>query len=242
MTCSNCAQRVSEALQAVPGVIGAEADAASGRAVVTWSSASAPNIDALLHAVERAGYKATLNETTDAHDHSHVDAWKLNLIVGGALTLPLMLGEWVFHLGHANWFLWLSFVQAGIVQLVCGARFYRGAWQQAKVGASNMDTLVALGTTTAFGYSVWQLFTGATGHLFFMEAAATITLISLGHWLEGRISKTPRARCAACWILRRKPRIDSTTKVTNRLCPSLNCARTTAFCSAPATAYRPIAM
>ncbi len=189
MTCSNCAQRVSEALQAVPGVIGAEADAASGRAVVTWSAASAPNIDALLHAVERAGYKATLNETTDAHDHSHVDAWKLNLIVGGALTLPLMLGEWVFHLGHANWFLWLSFVQAGIVQLVCGARFYRGAWQQAKVGASNMDTLVALGTTTAFGYSVWQLFTGATGHLFFMEAAATITLISLGHWLEGRISK-----------------------------------------------------
>ena len=51
-----------------------------------------------------------------------------------------------------------------------------------------MDTLVALGSTTAFGYSAWALLTGAGGHLYFMEAAAIITLISLGHWLEARVS------------------------------------------------------
>ena len=51
-----------------------------------------------------------------------------------------------------------------------------------------MDTLVALGSTTAFGYSVWALFSGAPGHLYFMESAAIITLVSLGHWFEARAS------------------------------------------------------
>jgi Cu+-exporting ATPase len=69
---------------------------------------------------------------------------------------------------------------------LCGAKFYLGAWRQLKVGESNMDTLVALGSTTAFGYSAWALFTGAPGHLYFMESAAIITLISLGHWVEAR--------------------------------------------------------
>ena len=72
--------------------------------------------------------------------------------------------------------------------MVAGARFYRGAWLQAKVGNSNMDTLVALGSTTAFPYSAWALFSAAGGHLYFMEAAAIITLISVGHWLESRVS------------------------------------------------------
>ncbi|MEI9962060.1 MAG: hypothetical protein WDM76_13290 [Limisphaerales bacterium] len=59
---------------------------------------------------------------------------------------------------------------------------------QLKVGSSNMDTLVALGSTTAFGYSTWALLSGAGGHLYFMEAAAIITLISVGHWVEARVS------------------------------------------------------
>src|SRR5206468_10983439 len=59
--------------------------------------------------------------------------------------------------------------------------------------SSNMDTLVALGSTTAYGYSVWALFTGSVGHLYFMEAAAIITLISIGHWFEARVSKQARS-------------------------------------------------
>ena len=75
-----------------------------------------------------------------------------------------------------------------MVQVFCGAQFYRGAWNQLKIGASNMDTLVALGSTTAFGYSAWALLAGVGGHVYFMEAAAIITLISLGHWMEARVS------------------------------------------------------
>jgi Cu+-exporting ATPase len=75
-----------------------------------------------------------------------------------------------------------------VVQVFSGARFYRGAWRQLKVRSSNMDTLVALGSTTAFGYSVWALFSGLPGHVYFMESASIITLVSVGHWLESRVS------------------------------------------------------
>ena len=86
------------------------------------------------------------------------------------------------------WFQWLSFALAGAVQIFAGGKFYRGAWNQLKIGSSNMDTLVALGSTTAFGYSAWALLGGMGGHVYFMEAAAIITLISFGHWLEARVS------------------------------------------------------
>jgi Cu+-exporting ATPase len=86
----------------------------------------------------------------------------------------------------ARWFQWCSLALAGAVQVLAGAPFYRGAWGQLKAGRSNMDTLVALGSTTAFAYSAWALLSRAGVHVYFMEAAAIITLISLGHWLESR--------------------------------------------------------
>src|SRR5689334_8588612 len=99
-----------------------------------------------------------------------------------------MLGEWLFGLETTLWFQWVSFVIASIVQIFAGSPFYRGAWSQLKVGSSNMDTLVALGSTTAFAYSGWALLSGHGGHIYFMEAAAIITLISAGHWMESRVS------------------------------------------------------
>ena len=87
-----------------------------------------------------------------------------------------MLGEWGLGLAMERWFQWLAFALAGVVQVFCGAQFYRGAWRQLKVGDSNMDTLVALGSSTAFGYSVWALLSGQGGHVYFMEATAIITL------------------------------------------------------------------
>src|SRR5258708_37860818 len=75
-----------------------------------------------------------------------------------------------------------------MVQVFAGARFYRGAWSQLKVRSSNMDTLVALGSTAAFGYSTWALLSGQGGHLYFMEAASIINLVSVGHWLGSPVS------------------------------------------------------
>ncbi len=161
----------------------------ANQASVRWASGAEQNVPAVIRAVEEAGYQASMAQAP-AHEHGEhkPGAWQLNLWVGVLGTALLMFGEWVLGLGMTPWFQWGSLAVAGIVQVVAGAQFYRGAWSQLKVGRSNMDTLVALGSTTAFAYSTWALFSGLGGHVYFMEAAAIITLISLGHWLESRVS------------------------------------------------------
>ena len=189
MTCSNCARHVAEAIQAVPGVGSATIRLEANRASVRWAAGAEQNVPAVIHAVVEAGYGANVLEgRASERNESMLGGWQLNLWVGALGTVPLMLGEWVFGLGMTRWFQWCSFALAGAVQILAGARFYRGAWGQLKAGRSNMDTLVALGSTTAFAYSTWALFNGPGGHVYFMEAAAIITLISLGHWLESRAS------------------------------------------------------
>ena len=189
MTCGNCARHVTEALQSVAGVHSANVSLDSKRALVRWSAGSIHNAPGLLEALERAGYEAEIVEAGHAHGGGErkLAGWEYNLWIGVLGTAPLMLGEWAFGLGTERWFRWLSFAIAAVVQVFAGAQFYRGAWKQLKSGSSNMDTLVALGSTTAFAYSVWALLSGAAGHLYFMESASIITLISLGHWLESRV-------------------------------------------------------
>jgi len=188
MTCNNCARKVTDAIQAVPGVQSVMVNIETQRASVRWKSDALAAADRLVSAATAAGYTAKLLEPTNVGAAETQRNWHLNLWIGGIVTAILMLGEWGFHLGMNGWFAWFSFALAGAVQVFCGAQFYRGAWRQLKVGSSNMDTLVALGSTTAFGYSVWALLGGRGGHLYFMEAAAIITLISVGHWVEARVS------------------------------------------------------
>jgi Cu+-exporting ATPase len=200
MSCQNCARHVTDAIQSVPGVRSASVSLEAGRATVRWNADAAQNVPAITEAVKKTGYEAKEIQTdTSAGCETKHKNWQLNLWLGVAVTTVLMMGEWVFDLGLKPWFAWFSFMLASTVQIFAGAKFYRGAWAQLKVGGSNMDTLVALGSTTAFGYSAWALLSGmglrpeasapqAGGHLYFMEAAAIITLISTGHWLEARVS------------------------------------------------------
>ena len=184
MNCANCARHVLQALQSVPGVENAEVSLQNGRASVRWKAGAEEKIASLIAAVSGAGYQATLAPSEgEKKKPETLRGWQFNVVIGLIGTLPLMAGEWLFH-WHTPGFAWTSFALALAVQVLCGARFYRGAWRQLRVGGSNMDTLVSLGSTTAFGYSTWLLFSGAGGNLFFMEAAAIITLISVGHWME----------------------------------------------------------
>jgi Cu+-exporting ATPase len=189
MTCGNCARHVTEAIQSVPGVHSATVRLEANQATVRWTAGAERDVPALIRVVEEAGYGASVAEASAHGLGEHKPgAWHLNLWVGLLGTVPLMFGEWVLGLSMTPWFQWGSLALAGIVQIFAGAQFYRGAWSQLKVGRSNMDTLVALGSTTAFTYSAWALFSGLGGHVYFMEAAAIITLISLGHWIESRVS------------------------------------------------------
>jgi Cu+-exporting ATPase len=192
MTCNNCARHVTEASQGVPGVRSATVSLTAKQAVVRWNSDGGKNVPALIAAISAAGYEATEipEVASGSAAPSPTTNWQFNLWLGVSVTGLLMLGEWGFNLMSVPWFRWVSFGLAGVVQVWCGAQFYRGTWRQLRIGSSNMDTLVALGSTTAFGFSCWVLFTGApTDHLYFMEAAAIISLISLGHWCEARVSE-----------------------------------------------------
>ena len=158
MSCANCVRHVTEAIQSVPGVQSASVNLDSQRAVVRWSPDAKANVSALIHAVETAGYGAKIVEPRPEPDHGQhkLSGWQLNLLIGVLGASPLIVGEWFFGMGMQGWSRWFSFVLSGIVQVFAGAQFHRGAGRQLKIGSSNMDTLVALGSTTAFGYSAWH--------------------------------------------------------------------------------------
>jgi Cu+-exporting ATPase len=191
MTCSNCARHVTEALQEVPGVSSASVDLAENRAKVKWKPGAEPDSGALFASLEEAGYKGTLRQESarsNSSKWSPVAGWQFNVVLGLAAVVPLMILEWGFHAGMERWYHWVAFALALPVQVFCGWRFYRGAWIQLKSFQSNMDTLVALGSTAAFLFSVWGLLSGWRTHLYFMDSAAIITLVSVGHWLEAKAS------------------------------------------------------
>ncbi|MGZ8898566.1 MAG: heavy metal translocating P-type ATPase [Limisphaerales bacterium] len=190
MTCNNCVRHVTEALQSVPGVRTVSTQLESGTAQVRWVDPKSAKVEALFAAVEEAGYKAELKDESAKKTSawSPLSGWRFNVYFGTAVTVPLIILEWVVGVGMETWYKWLSFALVLPLQILGGARFYAGAWSQLKVGQSNMDTLVSLGSTTAFVYSVWGLLAGWHQHLYFMDAAAILTLVSVGHFLEGKAS------------------------------------------------------
>ncbi len=191
MTCSGCARQVTEAIQTVAGISSASVSLQDKSAVIRWQADATPDLRQVIQAIEAAGFEArpsASSGTNTAHDaHARESLWSSTAFLGVIPTALLMAGEWVFKLDGATWYRWTSFALASLVQFGPGRQFYRGAWNQLKAGSSNMDTLVALGSTTAFTYSVWALLTNSGSHLYFMEAAAIISLISLGHWMEAGV-------------------------------------------------------
>jgi Cu+-exporting ATPase len=185
MTCQSCARRATDALHTVAGVALASVDLAAGRARIRWDPTATPDAAAVIAAVRSAGFQATPltagTAPTVGSSWSPLRGWRLNVVLGLAASVPLALGEWAFDWVSRPWFAWVGLALALPVQAVAGARFYRGAWTQLRVRSANMDTLVALGSTTAFGYSAWCLLAGWPTHVYFLESSAILTLISLGH-------------------------------------------------------------
>ncbi|MHB8363578.1 MAG: heavy metal translocating P-type ATPase [Vulcanimicrobiaceae bacterium] len=183
MTCASCVAHVSRALKKVPGVGDATVNLATERATVTH----APGIEtaALLAAIERAGYTGNVvSDDTADEDARRRDAEiarkRSLLVLGIALTAPtLVLGMLVPVFAGKDW---LMFALTLPVWLVVGADFHRGALSAARAGTSNMDTLVSLGSTAAFFYSVYA--TLAMRPTYYETASAIVTLVFAGKYLE----------------------------------------------------------
>ena len=194
MTCASCVARVERALQRVPGVASASVNLATEKAqVVLDGESNKVSDDALVAAVSQAGYGATLllPESSALPGVTPAPAtpwWPVAL--AAALSLPLALPMLGMAFGR-HWMLpgWWQFALAAPVQFWLGARFYVGAWKALRAGAGNMDLLVALGTSAAFGLSLYELLRPAAAAmpaLYFEASAVVITLVLLGKWLEAR--------------------------------------------------------
>ncbi|WP_333994921.1 heavy metal translocating P-type ATPase [Burkholderia cepacia] len=209
MTCASCVGRVEKALAAVPGVARVAVNLATERASV--HGAGALDAAALIAAVTTAGYRASLADASLAGATAGADAQpagaaqdpetrkrleairERDLVIWSAvlsapLIAPMLVAPFGIHLMPNGW---VQLVLASIVQFGFGARFYRAAWHAVKARTGNMDLLVALGTSAAYGLSLWMLLrgTGHSGHLYFEASAVIVTLVRFGKWLESRAKR-----------------------------------------------------
>lgn len=190
MTCANCALHVRKAIEGADGVAGVQVDLSAQIALVRWRNPAIRNDAQVMEAVQAAGYEASLRARRDGRFDKPTKRrnWPTIVLFAFGVFLFLMISEWATEWHRQVWFRWLAFAAALPVQVVCGGRFYIGAWRQLKLGRSNMDTLVSLGSTSAFAYSVFALFSGSAQALYFMESVGIIAFVGLGHWIEGRMA------------------------------------------------------
>ncbi len=206
MTCASCVGRVEKALQRVPGVVRAEVNLATEQALVTRLAGSAPTAE-LLAAVRRAGYGAH-ERRDDAAAPARPERGLTEgrrVALAALLSAPLVL-PMIGDLFGRHWMLggWLQLLLAAPVQLWLGARFYRAGWAALRAGSGNMDLLVALGTSAAFGLSLFTLLTAgdAMPSLYFESSAVVVTLVLLGKWLEARAKRQTTDAIRALQALR----------------------------------------
>jgi Cu+-exporting ATPase len=214
MTCASCASRVEKSLRSVPGVTEASVNLATEAASVRADGSVA--VGSLRAAVEKAGYALGDAAGDDALSDSAGPAagrpalraghggWRV--VAAALLSAPLVLPMFGALLGR-DWMLdgWLQLALATPVQFWLGARFYRAGWKALRAGAGNMDLLVALGTSAAYGLSVYLLWLhGAQGMpaLYFEASAVVITLVLLGKWLEARAKRQTTEAIRALQALR----------------------------------------
>ena len=189
-----CAKAVEKALCSVPGVQTAVVNLATERAHVNFSGKVSSQT--LSSAVEKAGYQASfMLEGQEQVLNEMPKSWPI--VLGFGLTLPLMAPMVLHWLGWPMMMppVW-QFLLASPVQFLLGARFYAGAWRSIRSRSPNMDLLVAIGTSAAYGLSLYLWLVEETSAaylmgrpLYFESSATVITLVMLGKWLEARAKR-----------------------------------------------------
>ena len=212
MHCASCAATVQRAIEAGPGVRSATVSFTDGTATVLGSDLEPKT---LVQAVRDRGYDAQpmVGATAPADQRSEIEVrqahqeqrWRYRAIVALGIWAPMAVLHWLVD---GPWVPWVLLVGATVVMATAGWGFYRSAAAAARHRTTNMDTLIALGATTAYVFSlvvlVGQLADVAVDQpLYFSEAAALLGLISLGHWLEARA--TARAGSAVRDLLELQP-------------------------------------
>jgi Cu+-exporting ATPase len=194
MSCASCANRIEKGLNKLPGVYSAAVNLAAEKAIIEYNPREI-TLEQMKAKVDALGFKA--HDLTDNKDRNQektakeaeVNHQRFRLILSAVLSFPLLFAM-ILHffgiMGDVGHFLnnpYLQLVLATPVQFVAGWQFYRGAYAALRNGSSNMDVLVALGTSAAYFYSIANVLRGIP-ELYFETSAILITLIILGKLLE----------------------------------------------------------
>jgi Cu+-exporting ATPase len=209
MHCAGCVAAVEEAL-AVPGATAATVSLTDGTATVLGSGLDAEKIAG---AIRSRGYEAEPIAATRSVSEARTEleirqasserAWRARAILGVGLWLPLEIAHWTLHHHGYAWMPWTMAAGSTLIIAVAGVGFYRSAWRAAMARTTNMDTLIALGATTAYVYSLVVLLARLDAPSYFAEAAGLLGIVSAGHWLEARA--TARAGSAVRDLLHLQP-------------------------------------
>lgn len=211
MTCTSCSSRVERKLNKVDGVE-ATVNFATEEASVSYDPTTT-SVEDLIKVVENAGYGAFSMseddepESADDEGESARDAQTDDLLrrtlISGALSLPVMLVSMIPALQFTNW-QWAAAILATIVYIFGGAPFHRATWTNLKHGSFTMDTLITMGTTAAYSWSLYALFFGNAGmpgmkmhmtllsndaemdHIYLESVGMVISFLLLGRWFEFR--------------------------------------------------------
>jgi Cu+-exporting ATPase len=207
MTCASCANRIERKLNKLDGV-SASVNYATETATVDFDPAVEP--DALVAAVESAGYQAVLPaaEPATAEEIDETAPLRRRLLVSLALMLPVLAMAMIPPLQFDNW-QWLSLTLSAPVVVWGAWPFHRAAWANLKHGAATMDTLISLGVLAAFAWSLYALFIGEAGmpgmtmsfdlipergagadEIYFEVATAVTVFILAGRYFEARAKRS----------------------------------------------------
>jgi Cu+-exporting ATPase len=216
MTCASCAARVEKKLNRIDGV-SASVNYATEQATVSYPDTVRP--EELVAAVEATGYTATLptpehEEPEPRGEPDEAAAWRQRFTISSALSLPVVLLSMIPALQFDNW-QWLTLTLASPVVVWGAWPFHRAAWMNLRHGAATMDTLISVGVTAAYLWSLWALFFTHAGmpgmtmsfallpsdtgdvHLYLEVAAAVTTFLTAGRYLEARAKRQSGAALRA---------------------------------------------
>lgn len=204
MHCASCAALITRKLKKTTGVTEANVNFAAAKAYVLFDPTTADE-NKLIEAVKSAGYGATIADEKDREAEKkrreqEIKKYQTKFLAGLILSLPMVyfmllsfFPQLPFRMAIEPWMGFVSLLLAAPVQFWLGAGFYRGMWSSLKMATFNMDSLIAIGTSTAYFYSLYNFLAYAFTHgsivgeihdLYFEVAALLITFVLLGKYLE----------------------------------------------------------
>ncbi len=192
MSCAACVNRIEKALLKNE-VASAEVNLATEKARITFDS-KILSPDKIIQIISDSGYEATLTPVDKKDKASSLRNERTAIIISSLLTLPLVLPMLGFPFMLSPLFQLLLAIP---VQFGFGLRFYKGAWGAIKSRSGNMDLLIAVGTSAAFGLSLWLMNNSHHTHLYFESSSVIITLVMLGKYLEKKAKAATTEAIAA---------------------------------------------